>query len=194
MTLGDAFIASPGAARRLERVAVPRLPGYGRDSSLLLWSWLLWDLGQGLWAYLWPIHLASLGASAVEIGFVVATGPITATLCYVPGGYVALLGRHKWQLAIGHLLPIGAVASFALAREWWHVLPGMIGIMLGGARRAGQPEGEGAAPSHYVTGEAPVESALTRSGHIIRPGHALCRPSGVGRLRERGRCAVETRA
>jgi MFS family permease len=110
----------------LERAPVPRFWGYGRESSLLLWSWMFWGFGVGLWSYLWPVFLAELGASSVEVGLVVATGSVVATLCYVPGGYVAQLGHLKWQLALGHLLPIAAIASFAFARDWWHVLPGIV--------------------------------------------------------------------
>ena len=110
----------------LERAPVPRFWGYGREPSLLLWSWMFWGFGVGLWSYLWPVFLAGLGASSVEVGLVVATGSIVSTLCYLPGGYVAQLGHLKWQLGLGHLLPIGAIASFAFVGEWWHVLPGIV--------------------------------------------------------------------
>jgi MFS family permease len=118
----------PGArlVRWLETTPVPRAPGYGRDTSLLLWAWLLWGAGQGLWSYLWPVYLASLGASSVEIGLAASVNFVVATLCYVPGGFVAQLGRHKWQLTYAHLLPVVAVASYGLAGSWWHVLPGMV--------------------------------------------------------------------
>ena len=110
----------------LERAPVPHFWGYRREPSLLLWSWMFWGCGVGLWAYLWPVFLNSLGASSVEVGVVVATGSVVSTLCYLPGGFVAQLGHLKWQMALGHLLPIVAIASFALAGEWWHVLPGVI--------------------------------------------------------------------
>src|SRR5687768_13517669 len=87
---------------------------------------MFWGCGVGLWSYLWPNFLAGLGASSVEIGIVVATGSVVATLCYLPGGFVAQLGHLKWQMALGHLLPIAAIASFAFAGEWWHVLPGVV--------------------------------------------------------------------
>jgi MFS family permease len=115
-----------GLISRLEAVPVPRFLGYGREPSLLLWSWLFWGFGQGLWAYLWPVYLADLGATPVEVGVVVATGSIVSTLCYLPGGYVAQLGHLKLQMGLGHLLPIVAIASFTFAQEWWHVLPGIV--------------------------------------------------------------------
>ena len=113
-------------AARLETLPIPQLRGYGRDSSLLLWGWVLWGLGQGLWTYLWPLYVAGLGASAVEVGIVISANFIVGTLCYVPGGFVSQLGHHKWQVPLGHILPSLGVASFALAREWWHVLPGVV--------------------------------------------------------------------
>lgn len=102
--------------------------GYGRDSSVLLWGWALWGLGQGLWSYLWPLYVAGLGASSVEVGIVVSANFVTATLCYVPGGFVSQLGRHKWQVVAGHVLPVLGVTSYALARTWWQVLPGVVAL------------------------------------------------------------------
>lgn len=110
----------------LETVPVPRVLGLGRDGSLLFWSWALWGFGLGLWSYLWPVYLSRLGADSFQVGLVVGVPFLFATACYVPGGFVAQLGHHKWQLAIGHLLPILAAASFAVAQTWWHVLPGVI--------------------------------------------------------------------
>jgi MFS family permease len=105
---------------------VPCVFGLGRDSSLLFWSWALWGFGQGLWSYLWPIYLARLGADSFQVGLVVGVPFLFATLCYVPGGFFAQLGHHKWQLAGAHVLPILTTGSFALAGTWWHVLPGVI--------------------------------------------------------------------
>ena len=118
--------AVAGFVSWLERAPVPHFWGYRREPSLLLWSWMFWGCGVGLWAYLWPVFLNSLGASSVEVGLVVALGSVVATLCYLPGGFVAQIGHLKWQMAMGHLLPIAAIASFAFAGQWWHVLPGVI--------------------------------------------------------------------
>lgn len=112
--------------QRLEAVPVPRVFGLGRDTGILFWAWFIWGIGAGLWSYFWPIYLARLGASSVQVGLVIGSASLVATLIYLPGGFVSQLGHHKWQLVVLHLLTTVAVTSFGLAQEWWQVLPGVL--------------------------------------------------------------------
>lgn len=121
---GLALLAPVG--RALEATPLPRLPGLGRNASVLAYAWFLWGLGAGLWAYTWPVYLASLGADSVQVGSVIGVGSLIATLVYLPGGFVAQLGNHKWQMVALHGLHTLATGSFALAGEWWHVVPGVL--------------------------------------------------------------------
>ena len=59
---GFAVLAPLG--RALEATPLPPLPGLGRNASVLAYAWFLWGLGAGLWAYTWPVYLASLGAES----------------------------------------------------------------------------------------------------------------------------------
>jgi MFS family permease len=122
--LGNASLAPLG--RALEAATLPRLPGLGRNASALAYAWFLWGLGAGLWAYTWPVYLASLGADSVQVGSVIGVGSLIATLVYLPGGFVAQLGNHKLQMVALHGLHTLATGSFALAGEWWHVVPGVL--------------------------------------------------------------------
>jgi MFS family permease len=114
------------AAEAVERAPVPRVFGLGRDGSVLFWTWFIWGMGAGLWAYFWPVYLNRLGADSVQVGLVVGAGGLVATLAYLPGGIVAQLGRHKWQLVVAHSLATLGVTSYALAHSWWHVIPGVL--------------------------------------------------------------------
>jgi MFS family permease len=122
--------AAAGWGRRavvaVERAPVPRVLGLGRDTSIFVWTWFIWGIGAGLWSYFWPVYLARLGADPVQVGLVVGIGGLVATAVYLPGGFVAQLGGHKWQLVIAHALATVATASFGLAQTWWHVVPGVI--------------------------------------------------------------------
>ena len=128
--VGTDNVAAVGRAhavgRALEEAAVPRLPGFGRNTSVLAYAWFLWGLGAGLWAYTWPVYLASLGADSIAIGSVIGVGSLIATLAYLPGGLVAQVGHHKWQMVALHGLHTLATGSFALAGSWWHVVPGVL--------------------------------------------------------------------
>jgi MFS family permease len=121
---GLALVAPVG--RALEATPLPHLPGLGRNASVLAYAWFLWGLGAGLWAYTWPVYLASLGADSVQVGSVIGVGSLIATLAYLPGGFVAQFGNHKWQMVALHGLHTVATGSFALASDWWHVVPGVL--------------------------------------------------------------------
>jgi MFS family permease len=105
---------------------VPRVFGLGRDTSILFWAWFIWGLGAGLWSYFWPVYLARLGADSVQVGVAIGSASLAATLVYLPGGFVAQLGHHKWQLVTQHALVTLATSTFGLAQAWWHVLPGVV--------------------------------------------------------------------
>ena len=109
----------------MEAVPMMRMPGLGRDSSVLVYAWFLWGLGTGLWAYTWPVFLSGLGADSVEVGAVIGIGSLIATLVYLPGGFVAQYGYHKWQTVVLHGLHTVATGTFVMATSWWHVVPGV---------------------------------------------------------------------
>ena len=113
------------AIQWIERLPVPRVFGLGRDTSAFVCAWFIWGIGAGLWSYFWPVYLNRLGADSVKVGLVVGSASVVTTLVYLPGGIVAQLGRHKWQLVLAHLLAAIGTASFGLAQTWWQVLPGV---------------------------------------------------------------------
>jgi MFS family permease len=102
------------------------LLGLSRDNLLILLSMLLWGSGEGLWYYLQPLYIKSLGADSLEIGFVMSLGPVLMVLGFLPAGILAdRYGRKRIMLG-GCVVGVLAVALLALARDWRQSIPGFL--------------------------------------------------------------------
>jgi DHA1 family multidrug resistance protein-like MFS transporter len=100
--------------------------GLSRDNLLVLLSMLFWGSGEGLWYYVQPLFIKSLGADSLEIGLVMSLGPVLMVLGFVPVGILAdRCGRKRVMLGscLGGLL---AVVLLALARDWRQSIPGFL--------------------------------------------------------------------
>ena len=64
------------------------LSSLSRDNKLVFSSLALWGVGEGLWWYLLPVYIESLGADPVQIGFVLSVSMIVMTLMFIPSGWV----------------------------------------------------------------------------------------------------------
>ncbi len=102
------------------------LLGLGRDNLLILVSMLLWGSGEGLWYYVQPLYIKSLGADSLEIGLVMSLGPVLMVLGFVPVGIVAdRYGRKRVMLG-GSLMGVLSVVLLALAQDWRQSIPGFL--------------------------------------------------------------------
>ncbi|TVR71587.1 MAG: MFS transporter [Sphaerobacteraceae bacterium] len=110
------------------------LPGFGldRDNLILFYSQLLMHLGIGLQIMLWPLYIASLGATAVQIGVVIGGAAILRTLLVMPAG--ALSDRFSTRtlilLTTSMMVPGGAIIAFA--QNWWQALFGALLLEIAG--------------------------------------------------------------
>lgn len=97
-----------------------------RDNTLLFSAILVWGCGNGLYLYIWPLYIASLGADPVQIGLVLSIGTLTISASYIPGGFLAdRFGRRRtmlWGWAMGAI----AMPLIALARDWRQLIPGVL--------------------------------------------------------------------
>ncbi len=97
-----------------------------RDNKLLSIAILLWGCGDGLYLYIWPLYIASLGADPVQIGLVLSIGTLAIAVSYIPGGFLAdRFGRRRtmlWSWIIGVI----AMPLIAMARDWHQLLPGIL--------------------------------------------------------------------
>ncbi|MCX7624279.1 MAG: MFS transporter [Thermomicrobium sp.] len=85
----------------------------------------------GFFFTLWPLYIASLGASPAEIGLVIGTAGVLRLLFLLPASW--LVDRVPLRLLIAGMRAVAAVgfALCALALEWWHLFPGIAAISLG---------------------------------------------------------------
>jgi MFS family permease len=100
--------------------------GLERDNFLIILSMLFWGAGEGLWFYLQPLYIKSLGADSLQIGFVLSLAPVLMILILIPSGILAdRLGRKKMMVG-GCVTGIVAVLLLALARDWRQSIVGFL--------------------------------------------------------------------
>jgi MFS family permease len=127
------------------------LPSYGldRDNLILFYAQLLMHLGIGLQIVLWPLYIASLGATAVQIGLVIGGAAILRTVLVIPAG--ALSDRFSTRtlilLTTSMMVPGGLI--IALAQTWWQALGGALLLEVAGV-------GIPAISSHIASAATPV--------------------------------------
>jgi MFS family permease len=100
--------------------------GLSRDNLLVLVSMLLWGSGEGLWYYVQPLYIKSLGADSLEIGLVMSLGPVLMVLGFLPVGILADRCGRKKVMVGGSLMGVFAVVVLALARDWRQSIPGFL--------------------------------------------------------------------
>lgn len=105
--------------------------GLSRDASLLFWGLFCWELGFGLYMYLMTLYMESLGASSVQIGFLVGTQGLARFVMYLPAGIIAERYSRRQIIVWTTFVTVPAVLSFAIAQTWWHLLPGLVLFVCG---------------------------------------------------------------
>jgi MFS family permease len=92
---------------------------------------LLNEGAVGFFFTLWPLYIASLGASPAEIGLVIGIAGILRLLFLLPASW--LIDRFPLRLLIAGMRGTAALgfALCAFAREWWQLFPGVTAISLG---------------------------------------------------------------
>jgi predicted MFS family arabinose efflux permease len=84
----------------------------------------VWALSEGLWMNLRPLYFAELGASAQQVGLVLAVGAVAGAIVPLPAGLLAdRIGARRVMMAAWWLGAIGN-ALCALATTWQEVIPG----------------------------------------------------------------------
>jgi len=100
--------------------------GLSRDNLLVMLSMLFWGAGEGLWFYMQPLYIKSLGADSLEIGFVLSVAPVLMVLILIPSGILAdRYGRKKMMMG-GSMMGTVAVLLLASARDWRQSILGFL--------------------------------------------------------------------
>ncbi len=100
--------------------------GLGRDNFLMMLSMGLWGSGEGMWYYIQPLYVKSLGATSLQIGLVLSLAPMLMVLGFIPVGIVAdRYGRKKTVLA-GSITGTVAALLLAAATDWRQSIVGFL--------------------------------------------------------------------
>lgn len=93
-----------------------------RDQRLLMLNSALTGFGVGLFAYLQPLYIASLGASPEQIGLALSLSGLIVTLLYIPLGLWADRGGRKTLIVVGWGMSALMTFAMALAPDWrWYI-------------------------------------------------------------------------
>jgi len=93
-------------------------------------SSFLWGFGASLFWYIQPLYIESLGATAEQIGFVLAVGGLVVTFLYIPIGLWADRRGRKPVILAGWGLGSVATLAMALAPDWRWLIPSMVAYQL----------------------------------------------------------------
>ncbi|MGE5552410.1 MAG: MFS transporter [Betaproteobacteria bacterium] len=97
-----------------------------RDLWLFFASLCLFSIGYGCYFFSWPLFVQSLGASAVELGYLSALASLVGALSVIPGGYLADRFERRWQLILGWAMCIPVPLLYLAARDWRQLIPGVV--------------------------------------------------------------------
>jgi len=97
-----------------------------RDNRLIALSWFLWGVSEGLWFYVYPLYIKSLGANPEEIGFVISVAMMGMAATFIPAGLLADRYSRKKIMLAGCLLGLFSMILVALAPDWRALLPGFL--------------------------------------------------------------------
>lgn len=109
------------------RFRIPRLSlGLAPDNRLMFWGMFFNEAGIGIFMILWPLYIASLGATPAQIGLIIGFWGFARLLFLLPSGMLIEKIPPK-KLILGTRL--GAIIGFALiavVQSWWQLFPGVI--------------------------------------------------------------------
>lgn len=98
----------------------------GRDTRLIMISYILWGVGEGLWMFLQPLYVKSLGATPAQTGFVIGMWGVGRLLFILPAGILADRWGARYMLLPGWFMGLAGVVIIALAPDWRWAAPGFL--------------------------------------------------------------------
>lgn len=141
------------------------------------------DLGHEMATAAMPALLASVGAGSAALGLIegVADG-FSSFAKLISGVYSDRLQKRKPLAVAGYFITASAMASFAIATQWWHVLLGrVIGWIGRGARSPVRNVLLTEATTPQTCGQAfGLERAMDSAGAVLGPALALFLIAMVG--------------
>ncbi len=98
----------------------------GRDTRWVMCSYTLWGIGEGLWMFIQPLYVKSLGATPNQTGFIIGLWGVGRLLFILPSGILAdRFGARRLMLP-GWYLGLTGVLLMAIAPDWRWAAPGFL--------------------------------------------------------------------
>jgi len=141
-----------------------------RDLKLIFISNFVGAVGDGLYAYILPIYIRSLGASSADVGFLFSIFMLSTALTIIPGGLLADRYDRKKVMVLGWLLWVPVPLFFSTATHWTQLIPVMAlyGFFLSGPATSAYVVTF--ARKDRVTLTYTLMSASWWTGYIFSPG------------------------
>ncbi len=98
----------------------------GRDTRWVMISYLLWGIGEGLWMYIQPLYVRSLGATPAQTGFTLGMWGLARLLFILPIGVLADRSSARRMMMPGWYLGLTGVLILAIAPDWRWAAPGFL--------------------------------------------------------------------
>jgi MFS transporter, ACDE family, multidrug resistance protein len=98
----------------------------GRDTRLVMISFFLWGVGEGLWMFIQPLYVKSLGASPEQAGFVIGLWGWGRLLFILPAGLLADRWGARRLLLPGWYIGSVGVLIMTIAPDWRWAAPGFL--------------------------------------------------------------------
>ncbi|MBN1680091.1 MAG: MFS transporter [Anaerolineae bacterium] len=98
----------------------------GRDTRWVMAAYVLWGIGEGMWLFIEPLYVKSLGATPAQTGFVIGMWGLGRLLFILPAGILAdRWGPHR-LLIPGWYIGVLGVLIMAVAPDWRWAAPGFL--------------------------------------------------------------------
>ncbi len=98
----------------------------GRDTRWVMASYCLWGVGEGLWLYMQPLYVKSLGATPAQTGLVLSMWGVARLVFILPLGVLADRTPSRRLMLPGWYAGLVGVLLIAVAPDWRWALPGFL--------------------------------------------------------------------
>lgn len=96
----------------------------GHDARWVMASFTLWGVGEGLWLYIQPLYVKSLGATPSQTGFVIGMWGLARLLFILPTGILADRWGARRLMLPGWYVGLAGGLLIGLAPDWRWAAPG----------------------------------------------------------------------
>jgi MFS family permease len=96
--------------------------GLNRDSRRIFLWMLMTGAAEGLWVYILPVHIRSLGASPAQVGMALSARGLTILASFLPAGLLADRFSRRKLLILLSTISILPTALLSLADRWEQIM------------------------------------------------------------------------